>query len=80
MTIRKVFNSSSPYGVYHEKVKKKTSASDLPVGIGIVLPATRDTQKNPSAHTEKKVVDVTAIAVHSTEDRGHIRDSLGVGL
>ena len=30
--------------------------------------------------TEKKVVEVTAIAVHSTEDRGHIRDSLDVGL
>ena len=30
--------------------------------------------------TKKKVVDVTAIAVHSTEDRGHMRDSLGVGL
>ena len=29
---------------------------------------------------KKKVVDVTATAVHSTEDRGHIRDSLGVGL
>ena len=28
----------------------------------------------------KKVVEVTAIAVHSAENRGHIRDSLGVGL
>ena len=29
---------------------------------------------------EKKVVEVTAISVHSTEDRGHIRDSSSVGL
>ena len=31
-------------------------------------------------HTEKKVVEVTAPALHLTGDRGHIRDSLGVGL
>ena len=33
-----------------------------------------------SSTRKEKVVDVTAIAIHSTENRGHIRDSLGVGL
>ena len=51
------------------KEKKKTQT-----------PWTHTRPHNTTTHTEKKLVEVTAIAAHSTEDQGHIRDSLGAGL